>query len=56
LPAAAVGPLDDQVRFTVVALAAHHGDPLPGQGVMRRGDADAFDVPGRNLLSLLVGV
>ena len=56
LPAAAIGPLDDQVRFPAAPLATHDGDQLPGQRVMRRRDADAFDVTGINLLSLLAGV
>jgi hypothetical protein len=52
----AVGPLDDQVRFAAVPRAAHDRDQPAGQGVMRRGDPDAFDLPGAHLLSLSAGV
>ena len=52
----AIEALNDQVSFTAVALAAYHRDPSPGERMVRRGDTDAFDVPGGNLLSLLVGV
>jgi hypothetical protein len=52
----AIKALDDQMKFTAVALAAHDGNPSPGERMMCRGDTHAFDVPGRNLLSLLVGV
>jgi hypothetical protein len=48
----AVGPLDDQVGFAAVPLAADDRNQPAGQGVMRRGDPDAFDLPGTYLLSL----
>jgi hypothetical protein len=52
----AVGPLDDQVGFAAVPLAADDRNQPAGQGVMRRGDPDAFDLPGTHLLTLLAGV
>jgi hypothetical protein len=56
LVAATVGPLNHQMRFAAVPLAPHDGDHLARQRMMRRGDANPFDVSAMRLLSLMAGV